>query len=175
MSSNIVEEYHDNGNVHIRYHVNTSRKRHGLYQKWNENGRLIHQKEYINDNEHGLSQIWHENGQLSSSCEFVNGELSGTYTAWYDDGQLYGQCEFVNGFIHGLSQSWHRNGQPQLFEWWDNNVKLFEIIYTTPKGYPRKKTLIMLNSAITFEATACLNHYIEQLIIGDNRYVIKYC
>ena len=49
-----VIEYHDNGNIHIKFHEDYNGKIQGLYQTWYENGQPDIECNYINGKLHAL-------------------------------------------------------------------------------------------------------------------------
>ena len=94
MTSNIVEEYHKNGDIRVRYSVNVDNEIHGTYQEWHKNGQL--------------TETYYDNGRIINELSFNNNgvKISDTtyndlgdrelYREWYDNGQIAREMKFVN-------------------------------------------------------------------------------
>jgi antitoxin component YwqK of YwqJK toxin-antitoxin module len=83
-------------------------KKHGLYERRNNNGTLAYRCNYVDDKKHGLEEQWHTNGQMSERCIYIDDKKQGLSKKWSDRGKLtysrtyYGGKEYI-----GISVSWH--------------------------------------------------------------------
>ena len=89
--------YHDNGNIHRKFHEDDNGNKYGSYQSWYINGQPLTKCNYNNGNRHGLYQSWYNNGQLWEKCHYSNGNRHGLFQKWYKNGQLTKEAIYING------------------------------------------------------------------------------
>lgn len=83
-ANKIVREtgYYQNGN------------KHGLWQMWDENGKLTAIANYDNGVKHGKWEVWDHKGTLRSSTEYANGKKAGTWKVWDENGNVLQESSF---------------------------------------------------------------------------------
>ncbi len=86
-------------------------KKHGIYKKWFENGRLSFEAQFSQGKQHGLTQTWWRNGQLRSKSQYQEGMAHGVQLQWYKSGAKFKRQNLVKGQEQGLQQSWRENGK----------------------------------------------------------------
>jgi len=68
---------------------NTKGQRHGLWECYWSNGKLMYKGSYINDERHGLwEEYYHENGKLWDKGSYLNGKRHGLWEYYHENGQL---------------------------------------------------------------------------------------
>jgi TonB family protein len=60
--------------------------------------------------QHGPSLEWYENGQLVIEANYLNNELSGKYTVWYESGKLAQTWKYHNGTPIDTLTSYYETG-----------------------------------------------------------------
>ncbi|WP_299706243.1 energy transducer TonB [uncultured Pontibacter sp.] len=60
--------------------------------------------------QHGPSLEWYENGQLVTEANYLNNELSGKYTVWYESGKLQQTRKYRNGMPIDTLKAYHETG-----------------------------------------------------------------
>lgn len=83
----------------------------GIYETWDDDGKLKKRCDYIHGKNHGVWEEMHENGKIQTKCNYVNGKIHGTYTEYHDNGYMRTKCNYENGKIHGVHENMYRNGK----------------------------------------------------------------
>ena len=102
--------YHQNKKMASRTNYRNGR-RHGLREKWYDNGNNSLNTNYVNGLENGIKTTWWKNGKLLSKINLKEGKLDGVQLNWYKDGTLFKERNYVNGKAEGMQKSWRRNGK----------------------------------------------------------------
>lgn len=84
--------------------------KHGRYQRFSPEGKLLEEAIYQNDSLHGERRLFYTNGQVDIVEHYDNGTFSGKYQKFSDKGVLMVEQTFVKGQIEGLSLAYHTNG-----------------------------------------------------------------
>ena len=69
---------------------------------------------------HGYWEFYYENGRLMWKGNLVNGEREGYWEEYYSHGQLMSKGHWVNGNRDGYCEVYHRNGQLSWKGHWVN-------------------------------------------------------
>jgi antitoxin component YwqK of YwqJK toxin-antitoxin module len=93
--------------VYVRYHPKSNNKeveytfvdgkRHGIYQRWYENGLLMYKCNYVDGLMDGLFQDWLYDGSKHIECNYVMDKLQGSYKKWDNIGNLINDTFYVGG------------------------------------------------------------------------------
>jgi antitoxin component YwqK of YwqJK toxin-antitoxin module len=86
-------------------------KKHGLSQKWFENGVLSFETTLKNGKIHGSNKTWWKNGHIRSESHFEEGIPHGVQRQWYQSGALFKELHLAHGVEHGMQKSWRENGK----------------------------------------------------------------
>lgn len=70
--SELITEYHENGNKYREYHTGTS----------------------------GRHKRWYPGGELELDCCLIDGNLHGEYKSWFQNGQIAEHCFYEHGTRH---------------------------------------------------------------------------
>jgi antitoxin component YwqK of YwqJK toxin-antitoxin module len=85
--------------------------KHGLYERFYENGVKAEEAQYENDTLHGFRRFFYESGQLEAEEHFVRGLHHGFYKKYFESGQLEIQQEFINGAMQGKCIRYYPSGK----------------------------------------------------------------
>jgi len=87
-------------------------KQFGLQQKWDPDGRLIHELPFVDGNPHGLKRRWHpSNGALISKAPYVDGKKHGLVQRVKFSGEHY-QQDIENYWVNGVQRGFQRHWRP---------------------------------------------------------------
>ncbi len=107
-----IEVEDEAGNVVEKYERRIAdNMRHGLYQMFDENGKVVELSIYQNDSLHGKRTMFFENGQPQYVENYVNGKFDDDYSSFYENGQLKLNGKYTNGAMNGEWKGYHENGQ----------------------------------------------------------------
>ncbi len=107
-----IEVEDEAGNVVEKYERRIDNNmRHGLYQMFDENGKIVELSLYQNDTLHGKRTMFYENGQPQYVENYINGKFDDDYSAFYENGQLKLNGKYTNGAMNGEWKGYHENGQ----------------------------------------------------------------
>lgn len=131
-----AQTYHDNGSKHEVYPTDKEGKRHGQYQRYNQDGQLFEtatythglldgsrtiyypdgqveiEEIYVSDKLHGTYKKFHQNGQLQLTANYEDNVMTGPSKSYYEDGTLKEEILFKNNEENGPFVEYHPNGQP---------------------------------------------------------------
>lgn len=102
------EQYYGNGKI-VAKGTYVDGKLEGVYQTWHKNGIQKSNVNYQNGNMEGLCQMWYENGQLLRNLYYKNGKIHGPYTSYYEDGSIKEDSNYV--YETGNHTSYYQNGR----------------------------------------------------------------
>lgn len=116
-------------------------KKHGLWQQWDGNNKLVLEENYLfgklyghrrtwfedsgrlrsqtlyqDGKKHGCSYGWNKDGQHESEERYFEDQKHGNAKSWYGSGQLYTEWNFTNGLADGICRRWYHTGQLQSVE-----------------------------------------------------------
>lgn len=86
-------------------------KRHGLREKWFNDGTLSYSSNYQNGKLEGEAKSWWRNGNLRSLYIYQNGIANGLQQEWYISGAKFKFRHLADGKEAGMQQSWRENGK----------------------------------------------------------------
>ncbi|MBK8557104.1 MAG: toxin-antitoxin system YwqK family antitoxin [Lewinellaceae bacterium] len=85
--------------------------KHGLYQRFFDDGTLAETATYVNDTLQGERRFYYPSGKVESLEHYRNGVLDGAFQKYSEKGNLVIQQQFVDGAMEGLSLRYYPNGQ----------------------------------------------------------------
>jgi len=107
-----IEVKDDDGNIVEKYERRIEdNKRHGLFQMFDENGKIVEMAIYKNDTLDGKRTMFFENGNPQYVENYVNGKFEDEYSSFYENGQVKLTGKYTNGAMNGEWKGYHENGQ----------------------------------------------------------------
>lgn len=85
--------------------------RQGLYQKFDEQGRLMEEATYENDTLSGLRVLYFEKGDTQIVETYRQGIFDGPYRSYYESGQLNLSGQYEANEMTGDWDRYYKNGQ----------------------------------------------------------------
>ncbi|MEM6966977.1 MAG: toxin-antitoxin system YwqK family antitoxin [Bacteroidota bacterium] len=85
--------------------------KHGTYNRFSPEGKLIEQAEYHDNKLHGKQAFFYPNGEVQEFVHYENGTHHGDYKTFFDDGQVELEGEYVNGTMEGELKAYYPSGQ----------------------------------------------------------------
>lgn len=109
--------------------------KHGLYQKFMEDGTLFIQAQYENDTLHGKHTFFFPTGQAQSFETYERGQMHGAYQKYFEDGKVQSEGQYENGVMTGKWKKFYANGQVEEIVQFVNNDEQgpFEEFYENGK------------------------------------------
>jgi cytochrome oxidase Cu insertion factor (SCO1/SenC/PrrC family) len=104
-----VITHHPNGRIALRENYRAG-QRHGLSERWGEDGRLIEQRRYADGDKVGKHQGWWPSGAKRFEMHFEQGVLQGAVEYWHANGFMASRLQFVNGRESGPQRTWKSDG-----------------------------------------------------------------
>ena len=130
-----VEVEDEAGNVIEKYERRVAdNMRHGLYQLFDENGKIVEMAIYQNDTLEGKRTMFFENGKPQYIENYSKGQFAGEYAAYYENGQLKLQGKYTNGAMNGEWKGYHDNGQLKELVQFENNEENGPFVEYHPNG-----------------------------------------
>jgi antitoxin component YwqK of YwqJK toxin-antitoxin module len=105
-----VERRDDQGQTERFQRRKKDAAKHGLYQKYTTDGKLLEEARYVNDTIDGEHKTYYTNGKTESVEHYSHGQYHGKYLKYYDSGNLDLEQTFVNGAMQGTSIKYYPNG-----------------------------------------------------------------
>lgn len=84
--------------------------KHGLYQRYHEDGHLLEEARFVNDTLDGERRFFYPNGQVERTENFLRGVHHGPVVLHYENGQKQLEQAFNHGVLEGLSTKWYPSG-----------------------------------------------------------------
>lgn len=78
--------------------------RHGKLNKYYANGKLMSERNYVNNKVHGPSISYHPNGNKSLEIVYINGSDAGKETSYYENGKIRLVRNYNNDELQGLQK-----------------------------------------------------------------------
>ena len=99
-----IESTYENGTIKESYSVQKDDPtlKHGIYQKFDENEKLIEVSNYENGKINNERQLFYPSGQLMVSEHYTNNVFNGTYTAYYESGNKMEEGVFEDNLMIGV-------------------------------------------------------------------------
>jgi len=96
--------------------------RDGLYIFYHNNGKLAYKCYYKNNKQNGIVEFWYPNSKTECKYEVINDKKEGLYESWHDNGVLSSKCFYKKDFINGIREEWFQNGQLNIRSNYDNGI-----------------------------------------------------
>jgi len=114
-------DYYENGKEASFSYTNENDERHGVWKKWNEEGRLLSEKEFNNGNSVGKHKRWNSDGLLVSTEHYdADGQKHGEFIEACDNEQVKFHGEYEHGKQTGAHQYWFCDGQQEKSQEYSN-------------------------------------------------------
>jgi antitoxin component YwqK of YwqJK toxin-antitoxin module len=139
-----IEELDLQGNIEKFERRKSDFAKHGLYQRFSQEGQLLEEAHYQDNQLQGERTYYYPDGAVESTEVYENGVLHGKYKKFKEDGTLYIEQEFVNGSMEGWSIRYYPNGKIEekvfikdnsedgpFYEYWENGNMKAEGTYNT--------------------------------------------
>jgi antitoxin component YwqK of YwqJK toxin-antitoxin module len=84
--------------------------RHGVYRRFDAQGRLREEAYYANDTLHGVRTLYYLNGRPEQVEHYERGVHHGPVVFYHENGRKHLEQTFVNGVLEGISWRWYPNG-----------------------------------------------------------------
>jgi len=78
-----------------------------LYTDWYSNEPIREQGNYDDNMKQGMWYTWHENGQLMTEQQYYNDDLQGLYTKWNRNGKIIEQGHYNEDLKVGIWYTWY--------------------------------------------------------------------
>lgn len=85
--------------------------KHGTFNRFSLEGKLIEKSEYQDDNLHGKQEFFHANGKVQEYVHYENGVHHGDYKTFFDNGQVELEGKYLNGVMEGELRAYYKSGQ----------------------------------------------------------------
>lgn len=76
-----------------------------------DNGQLMYEIPYHQNQKHGIEKWWHSNGELQSEHLYHKGQLHGIVKWWHRNGRLEHETTYYEGQHHGIAENWTKDGK----------------------------------------------------------------
>ncbi|TND07191.1 MAG: morn variant repeat-containing protein [Bacteroidetes bacterium] len=86
-------------------------KLHGIYEEWNDNGKLLVRGTYVHGLKSGEWTVYYPEGQKKSTVTFVDGKAHGLFQRTYPNGKKILVQRFENGEAKGYAEIWDDKGR----------------------------------------------------------------
>jgi antitoxin component YwqK of YwqJK toxin-antitoxin module len=115
-----------------------------------DNGQIMFETPWVNDQKHGIARYWHENGQLWWEIPYVNGQEHGIQKRWHSNGQLEYEIPWVNGQQHGIEKFWKEDSKLWSIEKWHQDQRVINIEFDPIPG-DSKMEWDLITNIMTYE------------------------
>lgn len=129
--------YLKNGNPFIIGKV-INGKNQGKFKIVNQNGQMISELNYVDNELEGLQRYFYENGIISEETYYSKGEKNGESKEYLKNGNLQSIGTYKNGKLNGPFLTYHINGGKQCELSFNDDIRDGKIICYYPNG--KKKT-----------------------------------
>jgi hypothetical protein len=166
------KEYHDNGEIKLKYKTDKKNNWTGLVKQYYQSGDLEFECEYIEGAPDGIAKFYYKNGDLKTTKVYQNGTLDGI-SHWYDSlgflnySELYSNDTLVNYFYY--------NRESEIIDGWEQldinfkpNMKDFKITFLNSSD-----TLKAGESVIVDARHASILPYQIKLRFSNGRMTLK--
>ena len=105
--------FHENGQLYEKFETDKEGLKHGLYERYFEDGTLAESTYFDHGNQHGKRTLYYPNGQIESVSDFENGKLHGKHLVYHDTGESMIDSDYKNSEIIGVLKKYYKNGNLQ--------------------------------------------------------------
>jgi cytochrome oxidase Cu insertion factor (SCO1/SenC/PrrC family) len=107
-----VTVHHPNGRIALRENFRAGYK-HGLSERWAENGQQIEQRRYARGEKIGAHFGWWPSGAQRFEMNFERSVLQGAVQHWHANGFMASRLNFNDGRESGPQRSWKSDGSSE--------------------------------------------------------------
>ena len=133
--SNVVRDYHENGNVKAEYQVNEHNQRHGYVKLFHENGELQVTASYTNGKQDDAEILsYHDNGVKARLVKLQDGEFNGEFFEWHKNGNLKTNGYYLKHNYHWKLRKYDENGTLVEVLNYDNGELVKNNVFANLKG-----------------------------------------
>jgi antitoxin component YwqK of YwqJK toxin-antitoxin module len=124
--------YYDNGKIKEIFQLNAKGEKHGKFESFYENGKILEKSEYKNGLLEGKRYFYYENGEIEEIQMFEEGKLKGEQLGYHENGVLKFKCFNEGNKLEGKYLSYYDNGKKLLYLNFINDLENgpFEEYYT---------------------------------------------
>ena len=108
-----VTVFHPSGIPHLKYTL-VDGKRDGVMQRWDEQGNLREETEYVKDMKHGKVVYYYPSGKKEIEGFFSRGQRASVWRGWHEDGTLKYRSEYRDGELTGW-KNFLEDGETETF------------------------------------------------------------
>jgi len=94
---------------------NKDGKRHGYWEAYHSNGKLLSKANYKDGNLHGHHEAYYSNGKLLSKANHKDGNLHGYWEAYYTNGEPMYKGNYIDNEYHGYQEDYTKKNQTKRF------------------------------------------------------------
>lgn len=109
-------------------------KRNGMTWWYNDQGKVMSEVNFINDQENGIYTSYYDNGTKKLVVNYINGQKDGIQRMYYDNGQLGSEVKYVMGKREGVMTEWDDEGFKASEVFYKNNYMVGIKKYFDQKG-----------------------------------------
>ncbi len=104
--------YHDNGNKYESYEVNDKDEKSGLYEAYDELGKLREKAQYTHNIYSGTRTLYFPNGSIEIEEPYENnGQLNGMYKKYFENGTIHIEKPYKENAINGMLKVYYPSGK----------------------------------------------------------------
>ncbi len=121
----IIENKNSQGIIIERFQIikeKSGEVKHGLYERFDDQGRLVEQSNYVNGKLEGIRKLF-ENGVLESEETRVADQFHGPYKAYHPNGQLRMEANYIHDVITGDVKVYYPSGKLKEIVRFADNVE----------------------------------------------------
>ena len=151
VDENFTGEYieeNENGKAVVNF---INGKKEGITRFFNNNGDLLTEIEYKNDQICGKVKQYYDNGALLSVIEYIDNIPNGKIITYYESGIKQFEACYKNGVFHGIAISYDSFGDKIIEHTYKNGIKegLYTIYYPKSNGNGICEQYLYENNVIT--------------------------
>jgi len=122
---------YNNGTMIEKGTYDANGKKTGRWTRWNRDGELNNEADYLDGKYHGELKSYHKN-KLRTHIEYANGQYHGRYLLYYDYPAIREDIYYKEGVRHGSYKQYAETGKLILETIYENSKKAVERIYHMP-------------------------------------------
>jgi len=134
--SDMHVERHSNGQIKAKGRV-VNGKANGNWKFYDENGVLLRESYWVNDELNGEYKEYHSNGQINSTGRLESGKANGKWKYFNENGTLIQESYWENDLRSGKTKYYYDNGNLKENTLWENGVLTGEAKFYLKSGKPQ--------------------------------------
>jgi antitoxin component YwqK of YwqJK toxin-antitoxin module len=104
-------EYGPDSSFKIIYQVDkNTNKKHGKYQEFDGEGRLLIEQSFVGDQAEGVEKNYYESGQVEGEISQERGLYHGPFKYYYIDGTLKQEGTYIDNKMEGVLKTYYADG-----------------------------------------------------------------